>query len=62
MQVFDVAGSTAESHSKPMERIQKGEINPSFVITHSTTLEQRPEHKTFRAKEDGCLKVVMKPS
>jgi threonine dehydrogenase-like Zn-dependent dehydrogenase len=47
---------------KLMERIEKGEIDPSFVITHRATLEQGPElYKTFRAKEDGCIKVVMKP-
>ena len=45
-----------------MERIQKGEIDPSFVITHHTTLEEGPEfYKTFRDKKDGCIKVVMKP-
>ncbi|MBV8926363.1 MAG: glutathione-dependent formaldehyde dehydrogenase, partial [Bradyrhizobium sp.] len=47
---------------KLMERIEKGDIDPSFVITHRATLEQGPElYKTFRAKEDGCIKVVMKP-
>jgi threonine dehydrogenase-like Zn-dependent dehydrogenase len=47
---------------KLMERIQKGEINPSFVITHRATLEEGPElYKTFRDKKDGCIKVVMKP-
>jgi threonine dehydrogenase-like Zn-dependent dehydrogenase len=44
-------------------RIQKGEIDPSFVITHRATLEEGPElYKTFRDKKDGCIKVVMKPS
>jgi threonine dehydrogenase-like Zn-dependent dehydrogenase len=44
-------------------RIEKGEIDPSFVITHRATLEEGPElYKTFRAKNDGCIKVVMKPS
>ena len=44
------------------ERIEKGEIDPSFVITHSAKLEDGPElYKTFRAKKDGCIKVVMKP-
>ena len=47
---------------KLMERIQKGEIDPSFVITHRATLEEGPElYKTFRDKKDGCIKVVMKP-
>jgi threonine dehydrogenase-like Zn-dependent dehydrogenase len=45
-----------------MERIQKGEIDPSFVVTHRASLEEGPElYKTFRDKKDGCIKVVMKP-
>ena len=47
---------------KLMERIEKGEIDPSFVITHRATLDEGPDlYKTFRAKKDGCIKVVMKP-
>ena len=43
-------------------RIEKGEIDPSFVITHRVGLEDGPAmYKTFRDKEDGCVKVVMKP-
>jgi threonine dehydrogenase-like Zn-dependent dehydrogenase len=45
-----------------MEKVQKGEIDPSFVITHTAPLEQGPElYKTFRDKKDGCIKVVLKP-
>ena len=45
-----------------MQRIEKGEIDPSFVITHRATLEEGPElYRTFRDKQDGCIKVVMKP-
>jgi threonine dehydrogenase-like Zn-dependent dehydrogenase len=45
-----------------MARIQNGEIDPSFVITHRAGLEQGPElYKKFREKKDGCIKVVMKP-
>ena len=47
---------------KLMERIEKGEIDPSFVITHRASLEEGPElYKTFRDKKDGCIKVVLKP-
>lgn len=47
---------------KLLERIEKGEIDPSFVITHRGTLEEGPElYKTFRDKQDGCIKVVLKP-
>jgi threonine dehydrogenase-like Zn-dependent dehydrogenase len=45
-----------------MQRIEKGEIDPSFVITHRARLEDGPElYKTFREKKDGCIKVVMRP-
>jgi len=47
---------------KLMERIVKGEIDPSFVITHRAPLEDGPAlYKTFRDKADGCIKVVLKP-
>ena len=45
-----------------MDRIQRGEIDPSYVITHRLRLSDAPNaYKTFRDKEDGCIKVVMKP-
>ena len=45
-----------------LRRIQEGQIDPSFVITHTVGLEQGPEmYKTFREKHDGCIKVVLKP-
>ncbi|PHK95226.1 glutathione-dependent formaldehyde dehydrogenase [Pseudoroseomonas rhizosphaerae] len=47
---------------KLLERIEKGEIDPSFIITHRAGLEDGPElYKTFRDKHDGCVKVVLKP-
>jgi len=47
---------------KLMGMIEAGKIDPSFVITHSVSLEQGPEmYQTFRDKQDGCIKVVMKP-
>jgi threonine dehydrogenase-like Zn-dependent dehydrogenase len=43
-------------------KIEAGEIDPSFVITHRVPLDAAPEmYKTFRDKEDGCIKVVLKP-
>lgn len=45
-----------------LHRIQKGQIDPSFVITHTVPLNEGPGmYKTFRDKEDGCIKVVLKP-
>jgi threonine dehydrogenase-like Zn-dependent dehydrogenase len=47
---------------KLLERIEKGEIDPSFVITHRASLEEGPEfYRTFRDKKGGCVKVVLKP-
>jgi threonine dehydrogenase-like Zn-dependent dehydrogenase len=45
-----------------LDRIARGEIDPSFVITHRVPLEDAPAaYRTFRDKEDGCIKVVLKP-
>lgn len=45
-----------------LQRIQEGQIDPSFVITHTVSLEDGPEmYNTFRDKKDGCVKVVLKP-
>lgn len=45
-----------------LERVERGDIDPSFVITHRATLAEGPElYKTFRDKKDGCIKVVLKP-
>src|SRR6195256_4824941 len=55
---------TPVQHYLPMllERIENGDIDPSFVITHTAPLEKGPElYKAFRDKEDGCIKVVLKP-
>jgi threonine dehydrogenase-like Zn-dependent dehydrogenase len=45
-----------------LRHIEEGRIDPSFVITHTASLEEGPAlYKTFREKQDGCIKVVMKP-
>ena len=45
-----------------LRRIAEGEIDPSFVITHHVSLHEGPGmYKTFREKQDGCVKVVLKP-
>jgi threonine dehydrogenase-like Zn-dependent dehydrogenase len=45
-----------------LERIQNGEIDPSFIITHRMSLEEAPTgFHMFVHKEDECLKVVLKP-
>jgi threonine dehydrogenase-like Zn-dependent dehydrogenase len=45
-----------------LRRISDGQIDPSFVITHTVALEDGPAmYETFRDKKDGCIKVVLKP-
>ncbi len=45
-----------------LDRISKGEIDPSFVISHTLPLDQAPHgYKIFRDKQDHCTKVVLKP-
>jgi threonine dehydrogenase-like Zn-dependent dehydrogenase len=45
-----------------LQRIADGQIDPSFVITHTVALEDGPGmYETFRDKKDGCIKVVLKP-
>ena len=50
-------------YTKPLlDKIQSGVIDPSLVITHRMPLDDAPAaYKTFRDKEDGCIKVVLKP-
>jgi len=58
-------GQTHVQHylSQLTEYIINGDIDPSFVITHRVPLERAPEmYKTFHDKEDGCIKVVLKPN
>ncbi|WP_459193370.1 zinc-dependent alcohol dehydrogenase [Halosimplex sp. J119] len=43
-------------------KIEDGEIDPSFVVTHQEPLEKGPEmYRTFNDKDDGCVKVVLTP-
>jgi threonine dehydrogenase-like Zn-dependent dehydrogenase len=44
------------------EHIRKGDIDPSFIITHRMELGHAPEgYETFKHKQDECVKVVLKP-
>ena len=48
---------------KLLELIQKQKMDPSLVITHRAPLEEGPAlYKTFRDKQDGCIKVVLRPN
>jgi len=47
---------------KLLAHVEKGDIDPSFVITHEVPLDDAAEmYYTFRDKKDGCIKVVLKP-
>ena len=53
-----------QKYMRPLfERVEKGEIDPSFVITHRLNIEDAPQaYEIFEKKRDGCIKVVLKPS
>jgi threonine dehydrogenase-like Zn-dependent dehydrogenase len=50
-------------YMKPLlEKIENGEIDPSFVITHSLPLEEAGKaYHRFAHKEDKCIKIVLRP-
>lgn len=58
---------TGQTHThrymkKLMDMIEAGRIDPSFVITHKIGLDAVPEaYKTFKNKDDGCIKVFIRP-
>jgi threonine dehydrogenase-like Zn-dependent dehydrogenase len=59
---FKMGQTHVQRYAQPLlQRIQAGEIDPSFVVTHRLPLEEAPgAYKTFRDKKDGCIKVVLK--
>jgi threonine dehydrogenase-like Zn-dependent dehydrogenase len=52
-----------QRYTKPLlNRIERGEIDPSFVITHRVPLDQAPDaYEVFKKKQDNCVKVVLSP-
>jgi threonine dehydrogenase-like Zn-dependent dehydrogenase len=45
-----------------LRRIEEGQIDPSFVVTHTAPLSEGPGlYRTFENKQDACIKVVLKP-
>jgi threonine dehydrogenase-like Zn-dependent dehydrogenase len=45
-----------------LARIERGEIDPSFVITHRLPIDEAANaYRTFRDNKDQCIKVVLKP-
>jgi len=52
-----------QRYMKPLlRRIEDGEIDPSFVITHRMRLSDAPKgYDMFAKKHDHCIKIVLKP-
>jgi threonine dehydrogenase-like Zn-dependent dehydrogenase len=45
-----------------LERIERGELDPGFIITHHLPLDDAPEaYEMFSRKTDDCIKVVLHP-
>ncbi|MBV9508456.1 MAG: glutathione-dependent formaldehyde dehydrogenase [Acidobacteriia bacterium] len=53
----------AQRYLRPLlQRIENGEIDPSFVVTHRLPLDQAPQaFEMFSNKQHECIKVVLKP-
>jgi threonine dehydrogenase-like Zn-dependent dehydrogenase len=61
--VFKMGQTHVHRYSEPLlRRIQNGEIDPSFVITHRLSLDEAPDaYRVFRDKKEECVKVVLDP-
>ncbi|HVM14642.1 MAG TPA: zinc-dependent alcohol dehydrogenase [Egibacteraceae bacterium] len=53
----------AHRYMRPLlDRIQNGDIDPTFVITHRLSLDETPQgYDTFVKKQDDCVKIVLTP-
>jgi threonine dehydrogenase-like Zn-dependent dehydrogenase len=60
---FKMGQTHVHRYLRPLlERIQSGEIDPSFIVTHRLSLDEAPQaYETFKNKEDECVKVVLRP-
>lgn len=46
-----------------LEQIRNGTLDPTFIVTHRGTLEDAPElYERFFKKEEGCIKVFLRPT
>jgi threonine dehydrogenase-like Zn-dependent dehydrogenase len=52
-----------QKYMRPLlQRIERGDIDPSFVISHRMRLDDAPRgYEMFTNKEDDCVKIVLKP-
>jgi threonine dehydrogenase-like Zn-dependent dehydrogenase len=60
---FKMGQTHVHKYMKPLlSKIENGDIDPSFVITHRLSLDDAPSgYETFKKKDDECIKVVLKP-
>lgn len=60
---FKMGQTHVQRYLEPLlGKIVSGEIDPSFVITHTIGLDEAPEaYAMFDQKEDECIKVVIAP-
>lgn len=60
---FKMGQTHVHRYLRPLlNRIREGTIDPSIVITHRFNLDEAPHaYNIFKQKEDGCIKVVLKP-
>lgn len=60
---FKMGQTHVHKYLKPLlDHVQQGDIDPSFVITHTMPLVDAPKgYDMFKHKDDSCIKVVLKP-
>ena len=60
---FKMGQTNMHKYLKPLlERVQKGEIDPGFIISHRLTLEDAPRgYKNFHDNQNEWTKVVLRP-
>lgn len=61
---FRMGQTHVHRYMRPLlERIERGELDPSFVVTHVMSLDDAPyAYEMFKNYQDECIKVVLKPS
>jgi threonine dehydrogenase-like Zn-dependent dehydrogenase len=60
---FKMGQTHVHKYMRPLlQHIENGEINPSFMVTHTMELDRAPQaYKMFNEKTENCIKVVLKP-
>ena len=59
---FKMGQTNVHRYLKPrMDRVEQGEIDPSFVITHRLDLADGADGYSAFDGQDGCIKVVLRP-